>query len=69
MTHEERLEAAVQDVITASRAPLLGVLRMIVAVDPLPQPGSSRLEVTDWADALGRAQRLADEALDEFGPT
>lgn len=43
---------------------LAGALRAIVAVHP--ESGTSRLEISDWADALDRAQAIARDTLDDL---
>lgn len=47
-------------------AALIRSLEQIVAVEPMPKPGSSRLDVPEWADALHAAQTLARDAIDRW---
>lgn len=48
-------------------AALLAALQRIADVEPMPRTArSARLDITDWADALDKAQAIAREALAEW---
>lgn len=54
---------AERDALAARLERATAALKQIEAVDPIS--ATTRLDVTEWADALDRAQRIARDALAE----